>query len=170
MVTMTLMQRVRAAAKSDRGFTLIELLVVIIILGVIAAISVASVSGAMKSAAVKSCRADWQSVDSAMSSYRTDNPAPAYPYSSSYSYLGKTYRSAQLYRTEAGTIEKTSLAGLGYISPIINNRATSYTIILLLDLPTDIAGYTILVQGAGTKFTAPYAQTTIEACDNLSKK
>ena len=160
-------RRVRAALTNDRGFTLIELLVVVIILGVVAAISVVSVSGAMKSAIAKSCKADWQSVDSAMSSYRTDNPLPAYPFSTNYPYLGKTYRSAQLYRSDLGTMEKTSLAGLGYISPLINNRASSYTIILLLDLPTDVAGYTIHVQGAGTKFTAPFAQTTIEACDNL---
>lgn len=157
-------------SSNDRGFTLIELLVVVIILGVVAAISVVSVSGALKSATVKSCRADWQSVDSAMASYRTDNPSGDTLDSAPVAYLGKTYKSITLYRNEQGAISPSSLAGLKYISPLIDNRKTSYTILLLGDLPNPpTASYTILVQGAKSRDTAPYAQTDITACDNLGR-
>lgn len=53
------------ARRSDEGFTLIELLIVIIILGVLAAIVVLSVSGVTNDSKKVSCQAQVQTIDTA---------------------------------------------------------------------------------------------------------
>lgn len=53
------------ARRSDEGFTLIELLIVIIILGVLAAIVVLSVSGVTNDSKKTACEAQVQTIDTA---------------------------------------------------------------------------------------------------------
>jgi prepilin-type N-terminal cleavage/methylation domain-containing protein len=102
--------------RNGNGFTLIELLVVVIILGVIASISIVSVSGAFKNATVTACKTDWQTVKNAIQAYYNDNPSsnPA---------------SNDLYSSPAVT---GSLAQLGYISILQRNPDNRYEIILNL--------------------------------------
>jgi len=58
-----------ARRRSDAGFTLIELLIVIVILGVLAAIVVFSVSGITDRGKTSACKASVQTVDTAAEAY-----------------------------------------------------------------------------------------------------
>ncbi|MCW2756612.1 MAG: hypothetical protein JWO46_358 [Nocardioidaceae bacterium] len=75
--------RARAARRTngDAGFTLIELLIVIVILGVLAAIVVFSVSGITDRGKTSACKADVASATTAIEAwYANTDPAPtAYP-------------------------------------------------------------------------------------------
>jgi general secretion pathway protein G len=95
----------------ESGFTLIEMLVVITILGILMGIAVLGFSGADRAATIKSCKVDFQSVQSALNSLKNDYPDLATVGSA-------PLTSADLYsRTEVGT-----LANLGYMSPLNDNK------------------------------------------------
>jgi general secretion pathway protein G len=77
-----MLQQIRKAMKEEKGFTLIELLIVIVILGVLAAIVVFSVSGITDRGKTSACKADVATVTSAVEAYYAATPAagtPAYP-------------------------------------------------------------------------------------------
>ena len=59
--------------KDDSGFTLIELLVVIIILGILASITIVSVSTARGNAVAKACQTDAVNLRQALDQYFIDN-------------------------------------------------------------------------------------------------
>jgi len=59
--------------RGDGGFTLIELLIVIVILGILAAVVVFSVSAVKDKGAVSACRADITSIDAAAEAYYAQN-------------------------------------------------------------------------------------------------
>lgn len=59
----------------ERAFTLVELLLVIVVLGVLAAIVIFSLSGTSSQAAVAACRTDAKSVAVAVNAYRTQHDA-----------------------------------------------------------------------------------------------
>jgi type II secretion system protein G len=54
----------------EKGFTLVELLVVIVILGILAAVVVFAVGGSTTDAKDSACKAEWNSVGSAIEAYR----------------------------------------------------------------------------------------------------
>jgi prepilin-type N-terminal cleavage/methylation domain-containing protein len=64
-----MLERIREAKKNEDGFTLIELLIVIVILGVLAAIVVFSVSGITDRGKASACQADVQTVTVAGEAY-----------------------------------------------------------------------------------------------------
>ena len=75
-------QRIRKAMKEESGFTLIELLIVIVILGILAAIVVFSVSGITDRGKSSACKSDVATVTSAVEAYYAATPAgstPTYP-------------------------------------------------------------------------------------------
>ena len=110
---------------SERGFTLIELLVVVLILGVIASISIVSLSGAFKNASVTACKTDWQTVKNALQAYYNDNPS-------------SNPSSADLYSSPAPA---GSLAQLGYLSTLQKGSDQKYEIVL--NLPAGSIGVKI---------------------------
>lgn len=59
--------------KNDSGFTLIELLVVIIILGILASITIVSVSTARSNAVERACQTDAVNIRQALDQYFIDN-------------------------------------------------------------------------------------------------
>ncbi|GAC1384334.1 MAG: hypothetical protein NVSMB48_19280 [Marmoricola sp.] len=71
------------ARRSDEGFTLIELLIVIVILGILAAIVVFSVSGITDKGAKSACQAEVSTVDTAIEAFYAQSASgggsPAYP-------------------------------------------------------------------------------------------
>lgn len=66
-------RRIRLARQREGGFTLIELLIVIVILGVLAAVVILSVSGITNKGAVSACKADVKSIDTAAEAYYAQN-------------------------------------------------------------------------------------------------
>ena len=62
-------QRIRKAMKEESGFTLIELLIVIVILGILAAIVVFSVSGITDRGKSSACKSDVATVTTAVEAY-----------------------------------------------------------------------------------------------------
>ena len=64
-----MLDRIREANKHDDGFTLIELLIVIVILGILAAIVVFSVSGITDRGKTSACKADVETVTVAGEAY-----------------------------------------------------------------------------------------------------
>lgn len=77
-----MLQRIRKAMKEESGFTLIELLIVIVILGILAAIVVFSVSGITDRGKTSACKADVETVTTAAEAFYAATPAggtPAYP-------------------------------------------------------------------------------------------
>ena len=65
--------------RGDEGFTLIELLIVIIILAILAAIVVFAVGSAPTNARIAACNSDAKSVETAVESYKAQNPNDTYP-------------------------------------------------------------------------------------------
>jgi prepilin-type N-terminal cleavage/methylation domain-containing protein len=59
----------RVAARDDAGFTLIELLIVIVILGILAAVVVFSVSGITDKGTASACKSDVSTINTAAESY-----------------------------------------------------------------------------------------------------
>lgn len=77
--------------KGEGGFTLIELLIVIVILGILAAVVVFSVSGITKSGKKSACKADLQSIQTAVEAKRAnDGSYPTDMASLMPKYLGTT--------------------------------------------------------------------------------
>jgi general secretion pathway protein G len=60
--------------RNDGGFTLIELLIVIIILAILAAIVVFAVGNTGQNAAAASCQADAKATETALESYKAQQP------------------------------------------------------------------------------------------------
>ena len=58
--------------EKDKGFTLIELLVVIVILGVLAAVVVFSVSGITNNADTAGCKQEYRTLQTAVEAYRAE--------------------------------------------------------------------------------------------------
>jgi general secretion pathway protein G len=63
------LQERRANGESEGGFTLIELLIVIIVLGILAAIVIFSLTGVSASSSVAACNTDAKSVETAVAAY-----------------------------------------------------------------------------------------------------
>jgi general secretion pathway protein G len=73
-------QRIRKAMKEQSGFTLIELLIVIVILGILAAIVVFSVSGITDRGKSSACKSDVATVTTAVEAYYAAQVTnPSYP-------------------------------------------------------------------------------------------
>ena len=75
-------QRIRKAMKEESGFTLIELLIVIVILGILAAIVVFSVSGITDRGKSSACKSDVATVTTAAEAYYAatlPGSTPSYP-------------------------------------------------------------------------------------------
>ncbi|MER7555487.1 prepilin-type N-terminal cleavage/methylation domain-containing protein [Nocardioides sp. NPDC126508] len=64
--------RVRQARRDDSGFTLIELVIVILILGVLAAVVVFSVSGISDRGNEAACKTEVRTVGTAIEAYRAN--------------------------------------------------------------------------------------------------
>jgi prepilin-type N-terminal cleavage/methylation domain-containing protein len=64
---------------SEKGFTLIELLIVIVVLGILAAIVIFSLSGVTGTSAVAACKSDAKTVETAVSAYQAQNPSATMP-------------------------------------------------------------------------------------------
>jgi general secretion pathway protein G len=71
-----LMARLRGQ-REDEGFTLIELLIVIVILGILAAIVVFSVSGVQNNSKTSACQTNVKTVDTALEAYYAQNSSAA---------------------------------------------------------------------------------------------
>jgi prepilin-type N-terminal cleavage/methylation domain-containing protein len=72
-----MLHRIREAKKNEHGFTLIELLIVIVILGILAAIVVFSISGVTDRGKTSACKADKKTVEVAGEAYYAQNSAYA---------------------------------------------------------------------------------------------
>ena len=72
-------QRIRKAMKEESGFTLIELLIVIVILGILAAIVVFSVSGITDKGTSSACKADVATAQTAVEAFYAQGKPAAYP-------------------------------------------------------------------------------------------
>jgi type II secretion system protein G len=68
-----MLKRIKEARENESGFTLIELLIVIVILGVLAAIVVFSVSGITDRGKANACKADLATVTTAVEAYYAQN-------------------------------------------------------------------------------------------------
>ena len=66
---MTLQQRRKAGEFSESGFTLIELLIVIVVLGILAAIVIFSLTGVTGQSQAAACNSDAKTVETAVSAY-----------------------------------------------------------------------------------------------------
>jgi prepilin-type N-terminal cleavage/methylation domain-containing protein len=75
---------------SEKGFTLIELLIVIVVLGILAAIVIFSLSGVTGSSAVAACNSDAKTVQVAVQAYISQNGGTL-PASVTYSTTTNTY-------------------------------------------------------------------------------
>jgi prepilin-type N-terminal cleavage/methylation domain-containing protein len=64
----------REAGDSENGFTLIELLIVIIVLGILAAIVIFSLTGVTGQSEAAACNSDAKTVQTAVSAYQAENP------------------------------------------------------------------------------------------------
>jgi general secretion pathway protein G len=67
----------RLRGRGEEGFTLIELLIVIVILGILAAIVVFSVSGVQNNGKTAACQTNVKTVDTALEAYFAQNSAAA---------------------------------------------------------------------------------------------
>ena len=68
-----LQERRQGEESSEGGFTLIELLIVIIVLGILAAIVIFSLTGVTGQSQVAACNTDAKSVEVAVQAYETQN-------------------------------------------------------------------------------------------------
>jgi prepilin-type N-terminal cleavage/methylation domain-containing protein len=68
-----MLHRIREAKKNESGFTLIELLIVIVILGILAAIVVFSISGINDRGTLSACKSDKKSVEVAGEAFYAQN-------------------------------------------------------------------------------------------------
>ncbi len=72
-------ERRKSEEASESGFTLIELLIVIIVLGILAAIVVFSLSGITGESKSAACTSDGKTVEIAADAYQAASPTQAYP-------------------------------------------------------------------------------------------
>lgn len=117
-------KQMRKAKTSSEAFTLIEMLIVVMIMGIIMGIAVLGFSGVNRASIIKSCKVDYLSVQSALNSFKNDNPPPT-------SISG----SLDLYA------DSSTLVASSYMSKLPDNR-TKYTITISTDpsaLPTVVA-------------------------------
>ena len=68
------LQERRESGESEGGFTLIELLIVIVVLGILAAIVIFSLTGVTGQSAVAACNTDAKSVETAVAAYEANPP------------------------------------------------------------------------------------------------
>jgi len=66
-------QQERASGEREEGFTLIELLIVIVVLGILAAIVIFSLTGVTGTSAVAACNTDAKTVQTAVAAYQSAN-------------------------------------------------------------------------------------------------
>ncbi len=75
------LQARRASGESPEvGFTLIELLIVIVVLGILAAIVIFSLTGVTGESKAAACNADAKTVETAVSAYQAENSAAPVSY------------------------------------------------------------------------------------------
>jgi general secretion pathway protein G len=67
-------QQEKAAGEREEGFTLIELLIVIVVLGILAAIVIFSLTGVTGTSAVAACNTDAKTVETAVAAWEAQNP------------------------------------------------------------------------------------------------
>jgi general secretion pathway protein G len=73
------MKRRKSGEGSEGGFTLIELLIVIVVLGILAAIVVFSLTGVSGESKTAACTTDAKSVETAVTAYEAQNGTTPYP-------------------------------------------------------------------------------------------
>ncbi len=73
------MERRKSGEASESGFTLIELLIVIVVLGILAAIVVFSLTGVSGQSKQAACTSDAKSVEIAADAFQAASPTGAYP-------------------------------------------------------------------------------------------
>jgi len=73
------LQERRENGESESGFTLIELLIVIVVLGILAAIVIFSLTGVTGSSQQAACNTDAKSVETAVAAYEANPPATIAP-------------------------------------------------------------------------------------------
>jgi len=101
---------------TDAGFTMVELIITIGILAVLAGVTMATVTGAMKTTTVNTCKSDWAAVNNATNSYLTYNATLP---------LSTTSTLAQ----DTDVLTKTGLlAANGFISPL--SSSSKYKIVV----------------------------------------
>ena len=71
------LQERRASGESEAGFTLIELLIVIIVLGILAAIVIFSLTSVTGTSQVAACNTDAKTVETAVAAYQAQNAGTA---------------------------------------------------------------------------------------------
>jgi prepilin-type N-terminal cleavage/methylation domain-containing protein len=74
-----LQERRKAGESSESGFTLIELLIVIVVLGILAAIVIFSLTGVTQNSQVAACNTDAKSVETAVAAYQANPPSGVTP-------------------------------------------------------------------------------------------
>ena len=72
-------ERRKAGGSSESGFTLIELLIVIVVLGILAAIVIFSLTGVTGQSQVAACNTDAKSVETAVAAYEANPPSGITP-------------------------------------------------------------------------------------------
>jgi prepilin-type N-terminal cleavage/methylation domain-containing protein len=73
------LQERRENGESEGGFTLIELLIVIVVLGILAAIVIFSLTGVTGQSQVAACNTDAKSVETAVAAYEANPPSTITP-------------------------------------------------------------------------------------------
>ena len=74
-----IMERRKSGEANESGFTLIELLIVIVVLGILAAIVVFSLTGVSGQSKQAACTSDAKSVEIAADAFQAASPTGAYP-------------------------------------------------------------------------------------------
>lgn len=122
----------------DDGFTLIEMLVVITILGILMGIAVLGFSGANRAAIIKSCKVDYLSVQSALTSLKNDYPDEVIIGSESGPLTSDDLYSRTGITDPATSSAKGSLAYLGYMSVLGNKDKYLITISGTINSSSDV--------------------------------
>jgi prepilin-type N-terminal cleavage/methylation domain-containing protein len=78
IIVQTIKQKWAARHEDDGGFTLIELLVVIVIIGILSAVVVFSVTGISDKGTESACKADYRTINVAEEAYYADEDRGSY--------------------------------------------------------------------------------------------